>query len=348
MNAKRGAAVVAAVTALAASTAVPVPASAHAGAAPVAAGGIPRGAARGAAPSPDGFAWSVKPAGAKGQSRRDFFVYAVSPGQQVRDKVVVTNMSTRKLTFRVYATDAFNTADGSFALLAADRTATDVGTWISVAGAPARTVAPGRSAGLPFTLTVPPGATPGDHSGGVIAAVTEQTTGGQGQRVNVDRRIAARVYARVDGALTSSLRVEGLKAAHDRPLFGGGDVDVTYRIRNTGNVRLAATARAGVSGPFGTGLGSPATRRVPELLPGNVYTFTDRVRGVYPAGPLTATLRLTPAAAADGPSGGSPAGARPTVRTTGWWATPWAPLAGVVFAVVLAAYLVRRRRRARA
>ncbi len=329
----------AAATALAAPAAVPPPAAAHAAAAATA----HAGAAPGAAPAPGGFAWSVKPAGAKGQSRRDFFVYSVSPGQRVRDKVVVTNMSTRKLTFRVYATDAFNTADGSFALLTADRTASDIGTWITVAGNPARTVAPGRSAELPFTLTVPPGATPGDHSGGVIAAVTEQTTGSQGQRVNVDRRIAARVYARVDGALTSSLRVESLKVAHQRPVFGGGDVNVTYRIRNTGNVRLAATARAGVSGPFGTGLGSPATRQVPELLPGSVYTFTDRVRGVYPAGPLTATLRLTPAGAADG----SPSAPRPTVRTAGWWATPWAPAAAIVLAAVLAVYLVRRRRRAR-
>src|SRR5437868_15126512 len=211
MNVIRGAAAVAVATALAASMVVLSPASAHAA----------------LAPAPGGFAWSVKPAGVKGQSRRDFFGYAVSPGQRVRDTVVITNMSSRKLTFRVYATDAFNTADGSFALLTADRAASDLGTWITVGGNPARTVAPGRSRALPFTMTVPSDATPGDHSGGVIAAVTEQTTGSQGQRVNVDRRIAARVYARVDGALASSLRVESLKLVHDRPVFGGGHVNVT-------------------------------------------------------------------------------------------------------------------------
>lgn len=294
-----------------------------------------------AAPSPGGgLTWSVKPAGVKGQSRRDYFVYTLSPGQRVRDKVVITNLSDRALTFRVYATDAFNTADGSFALLTADRQASDIGTWVSIAGAPTRTVEPGRSVRVPFTLAVPSGATPGDHSGGLIAAVTEQTTGAQGQRVNVDRRVAARIYTRVNGALSSSLQIDALKVAPARPIAGTGDVEVTYRIRNAGNTRLRADVRIGVTGPFGLGLGRPASRQVPELLPGNSYTFTDRVRGVFPAGPLTASLRLTPV----DPMEADPSAARPTVRTTGWWATPWAVLAAVVVAVAAAVHLHRRRR----
>ncbi|MFI0482865.1 WxL protein peptidoglycan domain-containing protein [Actinomadura sp. 9N215] len=287
---------------------------------------------------PGGLAWSVKPAGVGGRSRRDFFVYTLSPGQRIRDTVVITNLSDRPLTFRVYATDAFNTADGSFALLTADRQADDVGTWISIAGAPARTVQPGRSARLPFTLAVPSGATPGDHSGGVIAAVTEQTTGAQGRRVNVDRRVAARVYARVNGALSSSLQVESLKVAPESAWLGTGSVLVTYRVRNAGNVRLAATTRIGVSGPFGIGLGRAATRRVPELLPGNAYTFTDRVRGVFPAGSLTATLKLTPLDS----MAAAPGATRPTVRTAGWWATPWTAVGAVVLAVAL--FVLYRRR----
>ncbi|MFI0368957.1 WxL protein peptidoglycan domain-containing protein [Actinomadura sp. 1N219] len=323
MKAFRGAATLAAALTLALSLAAPAQAAA-----------APAGT-----PAPGGLAWSVKPSGAKGQARRDFFVYTLSPGRRVRDSVVITNLSDRPLAFRVYATDAFNTSDGSFALLTADRQATGVGTWISIAGAPARTVQPGGSARVPFTLTVPPGATPGDHSGGVIAAVTEQTTGAQGQRVNVDRRVAARVYARVNGALSSSLQVESLKVAPESALLGTGSVLVTYRVRNAGNVRLAATTRIGVSGPFGIGLGRAATRRVPELLPGNAYTFTDRVRGVFPAGPLTATLKLTPLDAMVA----SPDAARPTVRTAGWWAAPWTA-AGVLVIAVAALFLLRRRR----
>ncbi|TDC61697.1 DUF916 domain-containing protein [Actinomadura sp. GC306] len=329
MNAFRGGALAAALVALAACLTVPAHAATPA-TAPVAP----------VAPAPGGLTWSVKPAGTEGQSRRDFFVYTLSPGQRLRDKVVISNLSDRALTFRVYATDAFNTADGSFGLLTADRQATGVGTWVSVGGAPTRTVKPGKSVTVPFTLTVPSGATPGDHSGGVLAAVTEQTTGAQGQRVNVDRRVAARVYARVNGALSSSLQVESLKVAAGNPLLGTGDVKVTYRIRNAGNVRLAGTARLGVTGPFGTGLGGPVSRQVPELLPGNSYTFTDQVRGVFPAGPLTASLRLTPL----DPMETGPAAARPTVRTAGWWATPWSLIAILVIAGAGAFYLVRRRR----
>ena len=102
---------------------------------------------------------------------------------------------------------------------------------------------------MPFTLTVPSDATPGDHTGGVLAAVTEQRTTTNGQRVNVDRRIAARVYLRVNGPLTSSLQIDRLSAAHDGPIVGNGTVTVTYRVRNTGNVRLRATAHVSARNP---------------------------------------------------------------------------------------------------
>ncbi|MCQ0016590.1 DUF916 domain-containing protein [Actinomadura madurae] len=320
MNASRGAAVLLAAAALTVPAALP--AAVRARAAP--------------APPSGGFAWSVRPAGAKGQARRDFFVYSLTPGQRVRDTVVITNLGARPLSLRVYATDAFTTTDGSFALLTADRPAAGIGTWIAIGGAPARTVEPGRSIRVPFTLTVPAAATPGDHSGGVIAAVTEQAATAGGRRVNVDRRVAARVYARVDGPLTAALQVESLTIAHDLPPLGG-DVRVTYRVRNTGNVRLSAGARVGITGPFGAGLGRPATRRLPELLPGSAYTLTDRISGVFPAGPLTATLRLAPS------GGDGPAAPRPTVRTARWWSTPWVPVALLLLAAGTAVLLRRRR-----
>ncbi|MFV2173017.1 WxL protein peptidoglycan domain-containing protein [Actinomadura sp. LOL_016] len=290
------------------------------------------------APGPAGVTWAVRPAGPKGPNGRDYFVYSVSPGQTVTDKVTVTNLSNAAQTFGVYATDAFNTADGSFALLTAAQRPTGVGTWIDF-GKNAYRVEPGKAVDIPFTLTVPHDATPGDHGGGIVASVTRPETASGGRTVNVDRRVAARVYLRAAGPLRPTLQISELRTGYASEPLGAGRMDVTYTVRNTGNVRVAALARVSAQGPFGVALGEPVERRVPELLPGGSYTFRERVGGVAPAGRLTASVLLS----ATDPRSGAPVAARPIVRRASLWHVPWA--AAVVLAAA-AAFVVARRRRA--
>ncbi|WP_018653807.1 WxL protein peptidoglycan domain-containing protein [Actinomadura flavalba] len=295
------------------------------------------------APGGGGFTWAVRPAGPTGPSGRDYFVYTASPGQRVTDRVTVSNLGTKALTLRVYATDAFNTGDGSFALLTADRRPTGVGTWATFRAGSYR-IKPGKRAHIPFTLTVPSDATPGDHSGGVVTAVTQQQTSATGQRVNVDRRVAARVYVRVNGPLTPSAQIDTLAADYSVPAAGtSGTMTVTYRVRNTGNTRVTAAARITADGPFGWGQGRPVSRPIPELLPGNAYTFTERLPGVAPAGPLKASVRLSLA----DPVSGAALPTRPVLRTASTFGAPWL-LVGVVALVLggLAFVVVRRRRSA--
>ncbi|MCD0449012.1 DUF916 domain-containing protein [Actinocorallia sp. API 0066] len=286
------------------------------------------------APSP-GFSWSVQPSGPKGPTGRDYFSYAAAPGATIQDTVGITNRGTEKLTFKVYATDAFNTADGSFALLTADRKPDDVGSWITL-NKRTFTVKPGKRVDVPFTVRVPKNATPGDHSGGVLAAVTQQETTGGGQKVNVDRRVAARLHLRVNGPTTSALKVDRITASHDGPLVGNRKVKVSYRVTNTGNIRLTARAHVYTEALFTWPQGTPADRDIPELLPGSSYTFTDEISGVLPAGPLKAAVRLTPS----DPGGLSPTRLSPTTRSITFWAVPWVVL-GVV--VVVGLLLIRRR-----
>ncbi|WP_019632278.1 WxL protein peptidoglycan domain-containing protein [Actinomadura atramentaria] len=294
-----------------------------------------------AAPDP-GFTWAVRPAGPTGPSGRDYFVYTAAPGQKISDKVTVSNLGSRALTLRVYATDAFNTPDGSFALLTADRRATGVGTWIAFRAGTYR-IKPGKRLQVPFTLTVPADATPGDHSGGVVTAITQQETSATGQRVNVDRRVAARVHVRVNGPLSPSVQIEELAASYSAPVAGTSDMTVAYRVRNTGNVRVTASARISAAGPFGWSQGRPVSRPIPELLPGNTYTFTEKLPGVAPVGPLRASVRLTLA----DPATGSALAVRPVTRTASSWGVPWLYLGlVVVLAGGVAVFAVRRRRKA--
>nr|MDT0660412.1 DUF916 domain-containing protein [Micromonospora sp. DSM 115978] len=313
-------------------TVVPVAAPAPSPALSPTPGPTPTGAADAA------FTWAVQPSGPEGPTGRNYFVYDLAPGDEINDQVRISNLGDRPMTFAVYGTDAFTTVDGAFALLPADQPATGVGSWIRFAEG-AHTVAPGRWVDLPFRLTVPANATPGDHVGGVLGSVAEPGTDARGQRVNVDRRVAARVYLRVAGEVRPAIEVESMSVHYDNPVnpFGGGDTSVTYRLRNTGNVRVGGTGAVTVDGPFGWRLARTDLVDLPELLPGGTFSVTERITGVPPALRLTAVVDIAPTTV--------DAALPPVVRTGTTWAPPWLLLAALFVLGVLAAARRHRRRR---
>ena len=96
----------------------------------------------------------------------------------------------RPLTFRLYAADAYNTArDGGFAVRAPNEKQRGVGAWAR----PARdrvTVPAHGSVTVPYTVTVPEAAEPGDHPGALVALDERisPSTGHGGRRCPAGRR----------------------------------------------------------------------------------------------------------------------------------------------------------------
>ncbi|MER7420494.1 DUF916 domain-containing protein [Micromonospora peucetia] len=305
---------------------------------PAAAAPTPSPASTPAKPAPGAAAtrWAVQPSGPDGPTGRNYFIYDLAPGSTLTDHVGVSNLSDRPLTFQVYGTDAYTTADGAFALLPADQAAADVGSWIRF-DRRSWTVPPGRRADIPFRLSVPANATPGDHAGGVIAAIAQARTTADGQQVRVDQRLAARVYLRVNGDIRPAVAIESVRVSYDNPVnpAAGGDAVVTYRLRNTGNVRVGGTGTVAVNGPFGWELARTAPVDLPELLPGAVFTVTERITGVPPALRLTAEVDLAPTTV--------DAALPPVLRSAATWAPPWLLLA--LLAVLAGWSVVRWRRR---
>ncbi|MBW4701733.1 WxL protein peptidoglycan domain-containing protein [Micromonospora sp. RL09-050-HVF-A] len=264
--------------------------------------------------------WAVQPSSAKGPTGRNYFIYDLAPGSTLTDHVGITNLGDRPVTFDVYGTDAYTSTDGAFALLPADRPATDVGSWIRV-DRREWTIPAGKRVDIPFRLTVPANATPGDHTGGVIGAVARVRTTADGQRVLVDQRLAARVYLRVNGPVRPAVTVEAVDVSYANPVnpFAGGDLVVRYRLRNDGNVRLGGSATVTVRAPFGREQARTSPTDLPELLPGATFTVTERITGVPPLLRLTAEVDI----AATSTDTALP----PVVRTAGVWAAPWLLLA---------------------
>ncbi|WP_217518841.1 WxL protein peptidoglycan domain-containing protein, partial [Streptomyces lunaelactis] len=311
------------------------------------------GAASAAAPVPatrpgDGGAgrttFGVQPSAAKKPDARPHFSYGATPGAAVTDHIAVHNYSKKPLTLRVYAGDAFTTADGGFDLFAANHKSTDVGSWVKL-GKNVLSV-PGRSHVIvPFTLTVPRNVTPGDHTGGIVASLSAVRTDKKGSKVAVDQRVGARIYLRVAGKLEPRLTVEGLHTTYHGTAnpFGTGSATVTYTVRNTGNVRLAARQAVRVRDLFGGAAKVAAPRDVPELLPGDAVKITTSATGVLPAMRDTTTVTVDPRPV----RGDIKHRVLPRVtRVENFWAVPWAMLALLLVAAgALTLLLVRRRQR---
>ncbi|WP_394554043.1 WxL protein peptidoglycan domain-containing protein [Agromyces sp. MMS24-JH15] len=299
-------------------------------------------------PVSDPAVWGVRTASNDLGAAREHYAYALDPGETLHDAIVVANHDSTPLDLDVYAADGFTTEAGELDLLMRGETSTSVGAWIALDEGTVH-LEPGASVEVPFTVTVPESASPGDYAGGVV---TSLATPEQQQGIAVDRRLGIRVHLRVGGDLAPALAVEDLRVDYTGTLdpFGTGEAVVTYTVRNTGNLRLSATQAASVAGPGGlfpvaaAGLGD-----LPELLPGDEREVRVPIAGVFPAGLVTADVVLQPIVpqTVDASDAAVAVDAVRAQATT--WAVSWT-LLGLVLLVVAAAvlpFVLRGRRRRR-
>lgn len=241
--------------------------------------------------------WALAPAGAGDGSQagdRANLTYEMAPGTVVTDRVTLFNLSNVPLTFELYAADARNNDDGAFTPASPDEEQTGVGAWVRLP-TESLTLEPGTQADFDIVVNVPPDARPGDHAGVILASNDARGTSPDGRIITLDRSTGTRVYVRVDGELRPELAVVGLGSDYTpeiNPL--DGSAEVTYRIENRGNVRLAGTHQVSVGGPFGLLTEKGPERELPELLPGESVEFTETVDGAAATGLAFTKVDLEP------------------------------------------------------
>ncbi|WP_270037824.1 WxL protein peptidoglycan domain-containing protein [Solirubrobacter ginsenosidimutans] len=280
--------------------------------------------------------WTVKTAANQFGDGRQDFRYTVNPGGTVEDGIVVENPGTTPLHLALYGADAFTTAAGKLDLRAADAKATGVGVWAQPSQADV-TVPANGSVEVPFAITLPKDAKPGDYVGGIVTA-------------DADQRVPIQIRLRVGGALKPSLAVEGVRVDYSgsaNPL-AKGDATVTYAIHNTGNTILTAQQAVKVSGPFGRwAVRAPKVADTPTLLPGETWKASASLDDVAPALRLTASVTLVPLLT-DAAGSTAPLAA---IKASGHaWIVPWALLVAilVLLGLVVAALAYRRAGASRA
>jgi hypothetical protein len=293
--------------------------------------------------------FGIGPADRDGLDRRGAFVYAGPAGTVVEDRVAVLNYTEEPLRTVVYASDAYTTEAGAFDVLAADAEPTDLGAWIDfeprtvrIPPRSAATGAPGQRI-LPFTLTVPADATPGDHAGGIVASI-RSAGDGTTNSVVVDRRVGTRISMRVSGAVDPRLEVSGLTASYSGTAnpAGRGTTTVEYVVRNTGNVALSARQEVVVGPGFAQSWPSAPVADLVGLLPGAAVPVTVEVPGTWPLLRMSADVTLVPFTG----TSEAPTDLAPVSASVSFWAVPWTAI-GLLLLLLIAAALLAHRRRGR-
>jgi hypothetical protein len=240
--------------------------------------------------------WSILPATATGPDKRQQFNYGVvKAGSTITDHVEIVNRSVQEASFSIYSTDATGTSpSNALLLLPAAQKPTDIGSWESFPGGAGQlsAIIPGDKAIIePFTLKVPAQATPGDHTGAMVAAVSVPRKNDQGAIITETYRIAVPIEIRVPGPLKASFAIQSVSTGFSDPVnpFGTGSATLSYSVVNTGNVRLTGSQLVTVTGLFGqSAFVRPPT--LPTILPGDSIRVSAAIPGLFPDGPMTANI----------------------------------------------------------
>ncbi|MFI6089008.1 hypothetical protein [Streptomyces sp. NPDC051218] len=265
----------------------------------------------------DSGAWTLAPSAGGGtrpaKDGRPYFYVEGTPGSVLQDTVTVTNPGSKPRTVELSGADADNTKGGAFSLERGRPK--DTGSWITFARGKVK-VPPRTRAEVPFSVSIPQSAVPGDHPGAVVAR-----EGG--------RDAGVRVHLRVSGPTLSALTVERVQAEGGR---------ISYDVVNRGNTVLTPKLKVHAEGLFGPLLDrGPRTLPV-ELLPGRRVTLTEPWTDAPALDSVDITLTVTAA-------GGAHGKATASARFVPWGAVAGAG-AGVLGLVAAGVWFVRGRKRA--
>lgn len=199
----------------------------------------------------------------KDTGRGETLAWVVDPGTSITDSVVVTNRNDTPLQLGIDAKDAVTTSGGHLDLAPPESEDTGIGAWVGLE-ADSVSIPAGQTRRVPFTLTVPKDAAPGDYSGGIAVVHSAE-----GTTVSVRNRVATRLDVRVTGKVEVSHQVSDLSVSMPSTwhLLAPTTATVQYTLTNTGNARIYVAEKVTATGPLGIGALRTETT-LQEVLPG--------------------------------------------------------------------------------
>jgi hypothetical protein len=189
------------------------------------------------APAVDVPSVGVQPVGSSSTDPNagSWFISQAVPGQVVSFKARVANTApvAQIVTFSI--ADIQFSSDGTPFL---PKTNSEVGTWGQI-DPPSVTLGPQSVTEVPFSVTVPKNADPGDHVGAFVAS-SQPTTQPAGAHLTIIKRVATRMYITVPGDVQPSISIAKVNIAKDSAFYPH-TATVTVFVRNSGRIRVAPT-----------------------------------------------------------------------------------------------------------
>ena len=285
---------------------------------------------------------AIEPASTGGGIKRTSFNYTLSPGDSQTDSVVVSNLGDTTQNVRVYLANAFTTESGKVGVRANDAAKEEPVDWVnytSKLGNGTIQIAANTSKTIPFTISVPPDAPPGDYAIGLAAVpVVDPLAPQTGQNsLTVVTAVATLLRLKVDGPLLPVVQIASLTADASPALVpgtDGGTTSVSFQVVNAGNQSFKATVKIVETDAFGSDMYSYPPIELKEMLPGSAvpvnvgWPDAPSVRGAVRVEVTTDTTATV-------------------VREAAFWSIPWGFVGIIVVALIVLELLRRLRKRRR-
>ena len=182
--------------------------------------------------------FGIRPAHGSDPNLPGYFVHTLAPGALMTDEALAVNSGDVPVTVRLYAADAITAINGGTGFANDGEEKNGVARWLSL---PMKQLSlqPHETKTVPFLITVPSDASPGQHTAGLVleavagSAVPASGNAGTGFTVNVVRRAGVAVLIDVPGYNAAGLEITGV-CLRQQDKQHGATFEVA--VRNTGNI----------------------------------------------------------------------------------------------------------------
>lgn len=190
----------------------------------------------------------IKPAyPIEGNTRsQSIFIMELEPNETGDNGIRLINSGEEDHTVKIYPVDGVASADGSFSCRQASEDRKEVGSWV-VLEQEELTLEPGAEAVVDFTVTVPDGASPGEHNGCIAVQDINNLPAKSGEGVLLGFRSAIRLSVRVPGEIVKQLDLLRV----DMRRGEGSTYIISPVAKNTGNVSLDVQSYVQLVSVFG-------------------------------------------------------------------------------------------------
>jgi LysM repeat protein len=167
---------------------------------------------------------------------KSWFIYGLGPGESKEDAVIIRNDTGEDQSLTVYAVDSTTNNVGGFALEKESDNRDNIGKWIEFIDETEFDLISGESREVKFKITIPPDASVGEHSGGIMAqkGLTEEQKNLKGGFI-ITTRLGVRIYETVPGEIIKKVNIAGFEYIFDE---GRSKYRFTVKVNNDGNVTM--------------------------------------------------------------------------------------------------------------